>query len=242
MVAGPGRVRGALEDDFHRFEAGLEHDGEAVTAVRSASPRAPRSNCPDAVQPLQGFVGLPLAAEHVPLDPTAQCTHLFDLMRLMMAQGVRQRAAGGELGRSYDVVVAYPRNGRMRAELHRDGALALGWDLVERRIETPGPFAGIDLAGKARWPEGLDADTLEAAKLLRRGVWLGADRSKLAAVLVKGPLDERVENRALEKLRGACYAHQPHRQERATSARGMNIRDFSDDPDELLRNWGQTPV
>jgi hypothetical protein len=227
-LAAPNRVQGALEDDFHRFEVELEHDGSVVTAIRSRTPRAPRSNCPEAEQPLQGFVGRRLEAEHVPLDPRLQCTHLFDLTRFLMA-----RAAAGS-SREYEISVSYPENGRMRAEIHRDGRLALAWVLVERRIETAGPFAGIDLAGKARWPAGLDKDTLEAAKLLRRGVWLGADRSKIAIHIVDGKLEPRIEQRALEKLRGACFAHQPGRQELGGSARGMNIRDFSDHPEQML--------
>ena len=228
-------VRGALEDDFHHFEAELDHDGERVTAIRSASPRVPRTTCAEAQRPLQGFIGLRLDAGQVPLDPRLQCTHLFDLTRFMMAQALRgQRSNALHATREYAIAVPYPEAGRMHAEIRRDGELVLAWDLVNGCVVSPGPFLGTDFSGKASYPKELDADALEAAKLLRRGVWLGRDRAAIAVVISSGKFEARVEQRANTALRGACYAHQPGTQERGTSNFSGNIRDFSDEPEAML--------
>lgn len=234
---GERRIRGALEDDFHRFNAEVEHDGERVTAVRSESPRAPRSICPEAVRPLQDFVGLPLDRTKFEGDPRLQCTHLFDLVKTMLVQAARARGLKLPLLREFEMEVPYPKDGRMRAELRIDGTPTLSWELVDRRIVAPAPFEGVDCKGKAEWPAGLDNETLDAAKMLRRSVWLGSDRSQAAVVLARGPLDAKFDTYNLKRMRGNCFAHQPENQERSTGTRGENILDFTDSPERMLADW-----
>jgi hypothetical protein len=221
------RIDAALEDDVHHFYAEVDHDGEAVTAVRSRSVRTPRTNCDGAAVPLRGFEGLALLAEDVPLDPRKQCTHLYELVRLAIGAALR----GGQ--RQYDLAVPLWSGADSSGQLRVDGAMTFDWTLRDQVVTTPGPFEGLDLKGRVAWPEALDADTLEAAKVLRRGIWIGAIRSK--SILRVEPLEFTRHIRDLEaRQRGVCFAHQPGVQEHGKSNEKANIFDFTGRPDDLL--------
>ena len=228
LIPRDNAVEAALEDNMHHFLAILSHDGERVTSVKSSSIRTPRTNCADADLPLRGFLGLPLAGESVPLDPRLQCTHLYELVRLAMACAIRGSR------RQYDIDVPLWTGANSTGRLIRDGTPLLEWSLVDQMVTTPGPFAGIDIKGRIVWPGGLDEDSLEAAKVLRRGIWLGAIRSNNAFITDRREFRAAIEVRE-ERQRGTCFAHQPGTQELGRSNDGENIFDFTDRPQDLLK-------
>jgi hypothetical protein len=103
-------VLGGLEDDQHYFTVEVEHDGEHVSAITSASVRAPWTTCPAAGAQLQALVGAPLSdrclevAGHTRSDQ--HCTHQLDVATLAVAHAARVTAGGAER-RQYDAVVPF---------------------------------------------------------------------------------------------------------------------------------------
>lgn len=235
-AAEPGRAFGAVEDDFHHFHAEIAHDGEKVTDVRGESLRYPWTSCPEAREPLRQFIGLPLDAFSTGIDAKWQCTHLYELLRLAIAQARRQVAAGGsgEMRSRYDIRVPDRIARRTRAEIRRDGELVFAWDLEGKFIVAPEAFAGFDIYGRGRWPESLDAEQLQAANLLRRGAWLAIARGIYAPTVEAAGTPGGLKRKISKPPPGACYSYQPEVQQHASNLRGQSRRDFTDEPDRLL--------
>lgn len=224
-----GRVEAALEDDFHRFEVTLRHNGEEVTECTGRAVRYPWTECPGAVDALAALAGVPLLSRGTSIgdfvDPHANCTHLFDLAGLAVAH-----AAAGREGREY--LAAVPDRDaqwRTRAELRRDGEVVLGWDVEGIEIRGPAPYDGVRLRGGfLRWADQhLDAETAEAATVLRRACEISMGRHT--------PWDE-LETAAEvgDFMLGVCHTFQPGRAEVALRVKG-SVQDFSDRPEALLR-------
>jgi len=228
LVAEKGRVVADLEDDFHRYRVEIEHDGEKVRAVRGDAVRYPWTECARAFTPLQAFRGAPLStkleAASRRANPRENCTHLFDLAALAVAQ-----AAAGRARRQYDIAVPDRADGITRATLHRDGELVLAWDLRGSEISDPTPYAGRELrgAGLARWAEAeLDPDTAEAAIVLRRGAFIANGRL--------GDFDGAPDASALLPwAANSCHSFTPGIAEKALRMRGAT-REFSHHPERLL--------
>jgi hypothetical protein len=223
-------VSGELEDDFHRFGVTIAHDGHHVVGISGRAGRYPWTTCPGAVEPLRGLVGAALdtrlsaLGQHAPARE--HCTHLFDLAGLAIAHAAR----GAPTGRTYDVAID-DRNGKRTApELWRDGESALRWQLAGRQLVGPPPFDGVSLRGGfISWAEAtLDADTAEAASVLRRACDISLGRvMDLDGFETADMLGDAV--------RGTCHSFQPGTIERAVRVKGQT-RDFSPDADALLRD------
>jgi hypothetical protein len=241
--AAPGRAFTAVEDDFHHFHAEIAHDGTRVTAVRGESIRYPWTACPEARERLAQFVGLPLDAFSTGIDASWQCTHLYELVRLAIAQARRHVAAGGEgsTRRLYEIRMPDRVARRSRAEIRRDGALVFAWDIEGKYIVAPEAFTGFDIYGRGRWPEGLDADQLEAANLLRRGAWLAIARGIYAPTAEGIGQPGGIKFKRNNPPPSACYSYQPETQARATSLRDRSRKDFTDNPEVLLAELERPP-
>lgn len=220
---------GWLEDDFHCFGATLRHDGECVIAIRGEARRWPWSTCPGAIDPLQRLTGAPLSTSLRSVargvDPRAQCTHLFDVALLAIAQ-----AARGAGRRVYDMALPDRVAGRTRPSLRRDGELVLAWEIERNEIKSPEPFAGRTLQGGRfnAWIDGEFAgDEAEAALVLRRACIIGIGR--------KYDFDQipRAEAFARELGAGACHTFGPDVLEDALRIVG-SVRDFTNDPAAML--------
>jgi hypothetical protein len=218
-----------LEDDFHHFRVVVGHDGTHVTGVRGESLRFPWSTCPAAASQLQPLTGMVLRARSTAVGDVIaardNCTHMFDLAGLAVAQAAR----GTHLPRQYDVLVPDPVDGRRRVGVSRDGVTRLTWLVDRDTILDPEPFAGRALRGSfLAWAESaLDDDTAEAAIVLRRACHIAFGRLQdLDVYADAGPL--------LPIMSGACFTFQP---ERAPTARRMlgTARDFTATPERLLR-------
>jgi hypothetical protein len=223
-------VVGGLEDDQHYFTVRVEHDGERVTAIASESVRAPWTTCPAAGAQLQALVGVALSdrtlvvAGHTQSDQ--HCTHQLDIATLAVAHAARV-GAGGALRRQYDIEVPF---GLLDGERHtvsltRDDEPLLEWVLEGSRIVAPAPWTDAT-GGFARWADAtFDADTAEAAIVLKRACSIGMSRGM--------DLDAFPTLADMPGLSPVCWSMQPERAPVALRNRGL-IRDYDDRPDAML--------
>lgn len=218
-------VFAAIEDDFHHYEIVLTHDHAAVTATKATSRRTPFVTCAEAGGQLALLTGHPISTRPTGLpDPHHQCTHMFELAVIALAQAVR----GGR--REYDVAVPYRvLGGQGSATLHCDGKLLFDWVLDGDVVTAPAEFAGSNIRTLARWAEAhCDDEALEAVRVIRRGIHVSSGRSATQH-LNSNAVD-------LKQVRGACYVFQPERVE--FGVRGPDKpRDFSTDAAAPLRNF-----
>jgi hypothetical protein len=223
-------VRGDMEDDFHRFGVVVRHDGTNVIDVAGDGTRYPWTTCPSAVEPLRALAGAPLSTrlsalgDHAPARQN--CTHLYDLSGLAVAHAAR--GTGGT--RTYDVAIP-DRDGKYaHPELWRDGELVLRWNVAGRMLVGPPPFDGIPLRGAfIAWAEEtLDADTAEAASILRRACDISFGRMMDLDVFETADM-------LGEPVRGTCFSFQPGMIGPAVRVKGQT-RDFTDDAEALLRS------
>jgi hypothetical protein len=220
-------VRAELEDDFHHFVVVVGHDGARVTSVGTESIRYPWSTCPMAEQELAGIVGMALSDRVTAVGQvvrgSSNCTHMFDLAGLAVAQ-----AGSGRSAREYEMEVSDRIEAKGHALLLRDGRRVLSWVLDGSWIVDPPPFAGQKLRGGfVPWAEQtLPPDEAEAAIVLRRGCEIAFGR--------RHPLDH-LDNasRLLGGLSGVCFTFQPERAGGAQRMKGTAI-DFTDHPEDLL--------
>ena len=237
LRAEPDRVVADMEDDFHRFRVLLSHDGEHVTQVEGEAYRYPWTACPGATTPLRALTGMALSerfsagAERT--NPRVNCTHLFDLASLAVTH-----AAGKRELRQYDLVVPdRDARGCTHPTLQRDGAQVLSWDVESTEIVAPAPFAGQGLRGSGflAWAEAhLDAETAEAALLLRRSLFIAMGRVR--------DLDEAAAASAyMGVARGSCHSFTPGIAEGALRVRGTSL-EFSSAPHALLADLGADPL
>jgi hypothetical protein len=227
LVGTDGRVVGDLEDDFHHFRVTIDHDGARVTGILGEGVRFPWTTCPLAAEALAPITGMALSGRSTAVgDVTAardNCTHMFDLAGLAVAQATR-----GPVTRQYDIFVpdGFPPAGP--ATLARDGEPVLAWTVDAERILGPPPYDGIQLrSGFLAWAEAtLDIDTAEAAIALRRALHIAHGRIKDLDVHETGA-------ELLSFMTGSCYTFTPGRAEVAFRMKG-STRDFSARADELL--------
>lgn len=243
LRATEGRVAAGVEDDFHHYRIVIEHDRQRVVRAEGQGLRTPYDTCQEAMPQIEALVGLPidtgageqaLAAKHV--DPHQQCTHLFELGMLAVAQAAR----GG--ARQYDIAIPERQDqtpfevvagklkpqaidGRTRAELWRDAKKRLAWSLDGDLITAPPPFSGQNIRALNTWAAGqpFGEDDREAIRVLRRAVQVALGRAFLS------PRTDFLTRVSL----GACYVLQPERIARGTGIAGARL-DFTNRADDLL--------
>lgn len=210
---------GWLEDDFHHFGVTIRHDGRVVTAVHAAALRVPWTTCSGALEAIQELVGKPLIARASDIgglvEMRMQCTHLFDLSGLVLAQAVRSSSS-----RHYEVempdrpVTRWDSAGLLalafgpgRVVLRRDGEDVMDWQLDGEGIVGPSAYAGRSLQeGFRAWTEAMPLDQAEYATILRRAVMVGSGR----LVSMDGIDSATQMNRV-----GVCFTFQPGRRDQA---------------------------
>ncbi len=229
----PGRAFAAIEDDLHHFRIDLRHDGEKVVAIGGTPVRVPWTSCPGAVDMLSSFVGEALAPSpglrKSGVVASHQCTHMFDIVKIAMAQALR----GGR--RQYDIEVLDRIDTETRATIRRDGELVFSWDVRGNLVTGPATFAGHDITGRAIWPEGSvpDADALETALVLRRGLLVAYYRILRPTALVASDMPPRFQ--------GLCHSFQP-----GIAPTGLKVAGheqyFDERPNDLLIDLAPVPV
>lgn len=211
LSACPGHVDGRVEDNVHDFGVAIGHDNVRVQAVLGSAYRVPWTSCPFAVPALNALVGVPLAGGGPRIDQGQQCTHLFDLARLAIAQASR----GG--ARRYDIsIAAEAAVGVSQAQLWRDGDLILDWLLQEDVVIVGDRFVGHKTSGRAIWPAEIETypDLIEAALILRRCMLVFRERRRVTADVQRAS--------ELGHMAGACFSFQPERAATAIRPRGFN--------------------
>lgn len=222
---------GWLEDEHHHFGITLLHDGRRIREVRMAAPRYPWATCAEAGHPLQALIGKPLVRRCTEvgamLDMRRQCTHLFDLVSLLVAH-----ALSGRTHRRYHGTVQALRDDTpgappdwLRATLQRDGQDVMSWILHDDLIMAPEPYAGRRiLHGFRQWLETRGEVEAEDAFVLRRVAFVSNGRkisiegTKVAAEMGQGPV---------------CHTFQPEFQKIAWRM-GNTTRRFDTSENEML--------
>ena len=223
-------VVGGLEDDQHYFTVSVEHDGEQVVAIAGDSVRAPWTTCPAAGAQLQALVGAPLSDRCLEVARRTRsdqhCTHQLDIATLTVAHAARV-TAGDDTRRQYDAVVPFGLldGQRHTVTLARDGGPLLAWELEGSRIVAPAPYSEAS-GGFARWADAtFDADTAEAAIVLKRACSIGMSRGM--------DLDSYPTLADMPGLSPVCWSMQPERAPVAFRNRGL-IRDYDERPEAML--------
>ncbi|AIT79828.1 hypothetical protein JI59_08600 [Novosphingobium pentaromativorans US6-1] len=217
IVARPGEVRGALEDDYHHFRVAIRHENGVITGVESEALRVPYSLCPAAGNQMKALVGRPLSSDVTQLpqaiNARMQCTHQFDLACFLVTA-----AARGDATRTYHAQIADQPEDAKRARLYRDGECILDWTVAGSTILSPPELADCNLGkGFTAWAASLqDPQTAEAALVLRRAVFLSAGRA----------MTEWIEQKIHASAAGGCWVQQPERNEAAVRQHGTTC-DFS---------------
>lgn len=215
-----------VEDDYHHFRVEVLHANGRVTAVRTDSPRYPYSLCPAAGSRLSELIGHDVTSRISDLsnlvDVRLQCTHQFDIAALAIAA-----AARGSRERRYEAIVDDVSLDARRAVLWRDSVLVLEWDVEGRMIISPHALAGIGLGtGFTRYvAQTFDAETAEAALVLRRAVFVSSGRG----------MTERLDALSHAPPRGGCWVEQPERAGEAFRVRG-STHDFTGRRHELTQD------
>jgi hypothetical protein len=199
-----GRVEAHLSDIFHEMHVTLFHDGERITDIDALTLRIPTTACPGAVVPLRELIGMPLKASrselYEPLRVKRNCTHLFDLAGLAIAQAARP----GEPERVYDAAVPDETGEPIWVEVTRNGESIHRWRIRDYRIVEPEALADRPLLGGfTRWATEAfaDADDLEAAIMLHRTIFISVGAPYLTESFTGRTL------RRNDHMAGVCHGY-----------------------------------
>jgi hypothetical protein len=217
IIPAADRVTTAMEDDYHCMVVTLHHDGTKVTQVDADLRRAPWTTCPGAPARLvETFAGVALADVAARGEKQTNCTHLHDLAVLAAAH------AGDSAPSQIDIYVSdRDADGRNVAELHRNGGLAMRWEIDGFELVDPAEIAGMPLMKLRPWIESLGPVDKEAAKLLQWGAIVAHGRAK--------PIADQSD---ASKMPPNCYTFQPDNAGKAV--RVGQIIDFSTGETEPL--------
>jgi hypothetical protein len=220
----PGLVEAEIEDDYHHFKVALGHDGTTVREIRTEAVRWPWSTCPAAGPFLaERLTGAALDALAAVDPPQAHCTHQHELALLAAAH------AHDTAPTLYSTFVKDAEGEVRLAELYRNGALLMAWDVRGSTIVSPGPLEGYDLRRFKLWEAELPADLRIPARVLRRVIHTSAGR--------RFNFDQ-VQNAGLVTvLLGGCYTFQPERA--AEGHRTTIVHDFAKGPPPLADRIAQ---
>ena len=224
---GPELTVGELEDDFHHFRVELHHDGETIRAVRAMPLRGPWTTCMEVGEPLREIEGKPLSSRSTTIGTyaaaTSNCTHLFDLTGLAIAQATRSTAL-----RQYDMLITDPSAGLRELVIWRDGERVFRWTVGDSGIVSPSDYVDVPMFAKfIPWAEqNLSLDEAEAAIALRRMLHIAVGRE----INID---DFATPNEHVGGPTGRCYSYTPEVAVRAVR-RPDSSRDFVDESDAAL--------
>jgi hypothetical protein len=210
ITPSPYCARSDLEDDYHCMGVTVHHDGSIATRIEAVMARAPWTTCPGAVAELvTTFTGIALNAFAERGAKRRNCTHLHDLAVLAAVH------AHDPTPLVYDILVTDPVEGRLSAEIRRDGTPVLSLSEAAGRVVEPAGAAGLSLDALRPWIDSLEPALKEPARLLRWGALIARGRT----------IPWERQSDASRMRPGSCYTFQPARM---TEARRIGaIRDFS---------------
>lgn len=218
-----GRVEAHLSDNFHEMHCSLQHCDGMITDVDCRTLRIPNTGCPGAALVIRELIGLPIAIPRAELYESGRvkrnCTHMFDLVALAMAQASRP----DEADRLYNAEVPDETDAPVWVKVDCDGETVHRWLVRHDHIVEPAAWAGRPLlAGFTRWAsETLEGDALEAAIILARSCFIAVGAPYLTEAFVGRTL------RLHETMAGVCHAYQAEMLDRTWFLAGAR-RDFTD--------------
>jgi hypothetical protein len=199
----PGRVEAHLSDVFHEMHCTLRHGDGIVTDIDCRALRIPNTGCPGAAAVIRELIGLPLSIPRADLYESARvrrnCTHMFDLVALAIAQAGR----AGEPGRIYDAEVPDETDTPVWVKVERDGTTVHRWLVRQDHIVEPPRWSGRPLLrGFTQWAsETMEGDALEAAIMLARTCFIAVGAPFLTEAFSGRTL------RLSERMAGVCHAY-----------------------------------
>lgn len=209
VTAGKGWVRSDLEDDMHCMSVVIHHKDGVATEIEPIMHRWPWTTCPGAIEVAKKtFEGIALKDFATRGEKKTNCTHLHDLAVLAASH------VDDELPLIYDILVSDPIDGRLRAEIRRNGSKLLEWEMEGWTFVAPEDLKGRTLDKLGPWINRLPASLREAAKLLRWGTMVSHGRSM--------PIEDQSDATVLPPN---CYTFQPDMARKAV--RIGEIKDFS---------------
>jgi hypothetical protein len=218
------------------MEVRIVHDGERVTDVQAKTHRVPWTTCPGAEQKIRDLIGTPLQrmSQSTGLDSKEHCTHLYDVARLTIARAFMKAPV------QYDITIPDRIEKRTCAEVLRDGKLCLTWDIDGDVVTGPARFAGHHVFGAPKWPADLDEDTLEAAMVVRRSIFVSRARSALGKDM---RVNDATDAEIIQRIRdrgplGLCFTYQEGVLDDAR--RTFSWRDHNGRQEELLDDFAGT--
>lgn len=211
-------VEAVMEDPSHALALSLCHDDHRLLSVEARWERHPLSSCAGAGVELETLAGVPLIDDlrtrWPQAQPTLQCTHMFDTLRVATVH-----AALGRDDRRYEVILPDTPEGLQPVRLRCNGETVLEVEIdADFRIQAPDAYAGAPLLGGfAQWAsERLSAEMFEYMFLIQRGAFVGRGQRFDVTPLYGLP----------GKLSGpppaTCFGSQPERYE--DSVRMANAR------------------
>lgn len=219
-----------LEDEVHGFRSHLTHDGQHLLEVRGEALRYPINLCPGAIEPLKQLEGIAIETGagdiNRMIDPSHQCTHLFDLS--ILALGHCNLGAGEWL---YDMVVEdEPDNHPADAYITLNGEEILRWTVLNWNIQQPAELADNTLSkGFAAWAsEHYRGREQIAAFALQKAYFVAFARRFDMEAFAGESIAE------LNHMHNQCFSHQTSRIGRARRRHHVS-KDFSHDDSELLQ-------
>lgn len=224
-----GEIIAELEDSIHAFRLRILHDNRRILSLLADPIRYPFDTCPSAVAQLNALVGQSLAMDagdcRQLLDPGNNCTHLYDLALLALAQWQR-----GGVDRVYAASIPDEVAAGTDIELSCNGEILFQWRVKGHLIVTPGHLAGQPMMrGFYRWASTEYAgERLEAALILQRAYFVA--QARRSDYLNAGGRLAVADNMP----EGACYTYNSGVVEKAVHTAGMG-RDFSSTPEQLLK-------
>lgn len=224
-----GRVEAHLSDVFHEMHCTLRHADGIVTDVDCRALRIPTTACPGAAVVVRELIGTPLSTPRATLYESARvrrnCTHMFDLVVLAMAQATREQ----EPSRVYDAAVPDETDGPVWVDVMRDEQTVHRWLVRHRRIVEPAMFEGRPLlAGFTRWAsESFSGDLQEAAFILSKTCFIASGAPYLTEVFTGRTL------RRNAAMAGVCHGYAEERLDSSWFLGGAR-RDFTDGVTEQL--------
>jgi hypothetical protein len=181
---------GWMEDDFHHFGVTVKHRDGIITDVRMVAARHPWTACPGAAEPLRALIGQPLVERASDIgrliEMRLQCTHVFDLTGLVLAQAAQGRErlryhaiiSDREMQSDAGVSADRSRFGRGVATLLCNGQQVLQWAIDDSLITAPAEHAGHSLdQGFRAWTEAMPLLPAEHAFILRRAILVAGGRA-----------------------------------------------------------------
>ena len=225
-----GRVDCEIEDDFHHFRVGFDHDGAKILKIDARSIRFPWTACgrPSA-EHFAGLSGMPLRPLRELLSRKEYfdyCTHMSDILDL----GINLQVRGGSL-RLYEIEVQVgPGGPATGAIIWRDGVVELQAGLSRGTFTAPAELAGVTVDDLYGWAqkrydgEDRGGEHVEMLGVLQRAIYVSFG---------KGYDWHDRETAAEMGMPPVCFTMAP---QRVTQARQMQNteRDFSANRDRLL--------